>query len=333
MSRRHRIVMPFVFANLPSFVRADVDVLGSRHDIEVVPSGSGREMLRAARAAWSATVLLCWFGSVRYLPAVLVARLRGVPVVVIAGGYDVACEPGIQYGNMVGGMRKWLGRLLFRLATQVVPYSQAGASEAIAHAFVPTSRMRVIPLGFDASAGADVPIEDKEPFVLSVGLMNESSIRRKGIVTILRAAQLMPEVRFVIVGKIEDDGSLDTLRALAGPNVELAGFLDSARLDALFRCAKVYCQPSVHEAFGCAVAEAMQFNALPVVSDRGSLPEVVGHTGSLVPPNDPVALTDALRTALAATAYPSPTPRAYVASVFPRERRALALETLLEELS
>ena len=324
--------MPYVFSSLPSFVRADVDVLGERHDVEVVPSGSWREMLEAARVAWSATVLLCWFGSVRYLPAVLVARLRGVPVVVIAGGYDVAREPEIGYGNMVGGARKWFGRLLFRLATHVVPYSQAGAKEARAHALVPASRMRVIPLGFETSGGADVPIEEKDPFILSVGLMNESSIRRKGIVTILRAAQLMPDIRFVIVGKVEDDGSLETLRALARPNVELAGFVDAARLDTLFRRAKVYCQPSVHEAFGCAVAEAMQFNALPVVSARGSLPEVVGHTGLMVAPDDPVALADALKRALATSAYPTPTPREYVASEFPRERRALALETLLEEL-
>lgn len=330
--RRHRIVMPFAAADLPSFVRADIETLSASHDVEVASASSWQGMWQAARAAATATVLVCWFGSVRYLPALVVARLRGIPALVIAGGYDVAREPAIDYGNMLGGVRMWCGRAVFRLATHVLPYSDAARREAIQNALVPEAKIQTIPLGFDSASGADVSLAEKSDLVLSVGVMGESSIRRKGIVTMLRAAALMPDVRFVLVGKVEDRETQSTLERLSGPNVELTGRVDSARLDALFRSAKVYCQPSVHEAFGCAVAEAMQFNAIAVVSDRGSLPEVVGNAGFYVPPDDPAALVRALRAALAITALPSPTPRTWINSRFPRSRRARSLESLLESL-
>ena len=66
-------------------------------------------------------------------------------------------------------------------------------------------------------------------------------------------------------------------------------------LEALFARATVYAQPSLHEGFGAAVAEAMSRGCVPVVSTRGSLPEVVGDSGFYVPPEDPDALAEAIR--------------------------------------
>jgi glycosyltransferase involved in cell wall biosynthesis len=49
------------------------------------------------------------------------------------------------------------------------------------------------------------------------------------------------------------------------------------------------------EAFGIAVAEAMACACPVVVADAGSLSEVVGDAGLVVPPDDPAALSAALR--------------------------------------
>jgi glycosyltransferase involved in cell wall biosynthesis len=55
-------------------------------------------------------------------------------------------------------------------------------------------------------------------------------------------------------------------------------------LAALMAGADVYCLPSLYEGFGITVLEAMACGAAVVVSDRGSLPEVVGEAGVVVAP-------------------------------------------------
>ena len=82
------------------------------------------------------------------------------------------------------------------------------------------------------------------------------------------------------------EGRLVVLRSL--PEAELAGVVAAA--DAL-------CLPSRSEGFGFAALEAMACGTPAVVSDRGSLPEVVGSAGLIVPP-DPEAVAGGLETVL-----------------------------------
>jgi glycosyltransferase involved in cell wall biosynthesis len=66
-------------------------------------------------------------------------------------------------------------------------------------------------------------------------------------------------------------------------------------LPAIYSGARVLVLPSHYEGFGLTPLEAMACGTPTVVSDRGSLPEVVGDTGLLVDPDDPDAIADALR--------------------------------------
>jgi alpha-1,3-rhamnosyl/mannosyltransferase len=68
-------------------------------------------------------------------------------------------------------------------------------------------------------------------------------------------------------------------------------------LAALMAGADVYCLPSLYEGFGITVLEAMACGTAVVVSDRGSLPEVVGRAGVVVTP-EPEPLTAALEALL-----------------------------------
>jgi glycosyltransferase involved in cell wall biosynthesis len=53
---------------------------------------------------------------------------------------------------------------------------------------------------------------------------------------------------------------------------------------------------SENEALGTCVLEAMAMELPVVVADSGGLPEMIedGHTGTIVPPGEPAALSDAL---------------------------------------
>ncbi len=73
-------------------------------------------------------------------------------------------------------------------------------------------------------------------------------------------------------------------------------------LPALYSGAIALALPSFYEGFGLTALEAMACGTPPIVSDRSSLPEVVGEAGLLVNPDDPESLADALRRLLEDTA-------------------------------
>lgn len=91
----------------------------------------------------------------------------------------------------------------------------------------------------------------------------------------------------------------DLLESLSDVGGTYRGRLDPGEVPDLLRGADVACAPSVHpDPFPLSALEAMASGCALVASDRGGLPEVVGHAGLLIDPDDPGTLDTAL-TALA----------------------------------
>lgn len=325
-----RAVIAFPTLKVGSFVQQDIETLSARYDVRVCPARSAGQLLRAGLEVWRSDLLFCWFGSLRYLPLLMLARLRGIPVLVVAGGYDVAREPEIEYGNMRGGLTRLLGRLLFRLAHRCLSYSEAGREEAIRNAGVPAGKIDLIPLGFDGDRFRPGPqLETRPDRVLTVGGIDESTIFRKGLLTVARMTRLLPDVATVFAGRAKP-AALATLAAAAGTNAAFAGFVTDDELDRLYLESKVYVQPSIHEAFGCSVAEAMLCGCIPVVSDRGSLPEVVGTAGYIVPADDPEALARAVQLGLRGPPPGGESPRDRILKRYSLEQRRQALYRVVD---
>jgi glycosyltransferase involved in cell wall biosynthesis len=73
-------------------------------------------------------------------------------------------------------------------------------------------------------------------------------------------------------------------------------FVESPSVDdlvVLYNGALLLAMPSFYEGFGLPALEAMQCGTPTVVSDRASLPEVVGDAGLLVDPDDVMTIADA----------------------------------------
>ncbi|HYG64528.1 MAG TPA: glycosyltransferase, partial [Thermoanaerobaculia bacterium] len=81
--------------------------------------------------------------------------------------------------------------------------------------------------------------------------------------------------------------------------IQYLGRVDRGRLVRLFQAARLFVYPSFYEGFGLPPAEAMACGVPAVVSNRSSLPEVVGRAGVLVEPGDPEALAVAIQKILA----------------------------------
>ena len=79
-----------------------------------------------------------------------------------------------------------------------------------------------------------------------------------------------------------------------GESVRWLGPVQGDDLPVLYSGAEVFCLPSFYEGFGLPPLEAMACGTPVVVSDRASLPEVVGDAGLYVTPEEPETITEAL---------------------------------------
>jgi glycosyltransferase involved in cell wall biosynthesis len=93
-------------------------------------------------------------------------------------------------------------------------------------------------------------------------------------------------------GWLSDD--LDEEARKVGDTVRFLGPVDHEDLIALYNATLALVLVSLYEGFGLPVLEAMACGRATLVADAGSLPEVVGDAGVLVPATDVHAIASAL---------------------------------------
>jgi glycosyltransferase involved in cell wall biosynthesis len=134
----------------------------------------------------------------------------------------------------------------------------------------------------------------------------------------------------VLIGQFADH-SIDHLRSIASKNVRFTGALPENELIRYYQDAKVYVQASTHEAFAVSLAEAMACECVPVVTDKGAIPEVVGGTGIYVAYGDPAATADGIEQALESDKGSAARQR--IKNMFTIDERQKALLKVMHELS
>ena len=258
----------------------------------------------------------------RYL-ALLVRAMRGVRCV------------GVQ--NMYGDSPRRRSRVVTRLAMQALD----------AHVAVGPSLARIIeqeyglrPNSIRSIPAAVTPHVDATPNRLAPGLLVGVVARlspEKGIDVLLQALARRPDIPLVVVG---DGGRRAELEALARDlgRAEATWFVGfQARPQDFIAGMDLFVLPSRREGLGLVLLEAMRAELPVVASNVGGIPDVVDHgvTGVLVPPEDPVALADAIERLLAdpeLRARFGAAGRARFEAHFSTEQEARAYEALYDEL-
>ena len=287
----------FVYSRRASFVEIDLELLRERYEIrEWAQPGRWANPLAVLREVRRADLVFGWFASWHTFWPLTLARLLRTPSLLVVGGFDTANVPEIGYGYQQGGLTRRLASWTIRCATRLIANSEYSRREVVRNVGVREEDVDVVYHGVPDEFGS-LPEGEREPIALTVSNVAWLSIERKGLRPFVQAARLAPEVRFVLVGAWADR-SVDLLRELGGSNVEYTGRVSDEELAAWYRRASVYVQASRHEGFGLAVAEAMLGGCIPVVTEAGALPEVVGDVGVRVARPDPEAIADAVRTAV-----------------------------------
>jgi glycosyltransferase involved in cell wall biosynthesis len=318
----------YFYREMSEYIQIDLDLLRERHELTVVECRSRwPRPLWLLRRVGSSDVVMSWFASWHSLFPAIMCRLLGRPMIVTVGGYDTATGTESGYGSARGWFKRLVTLATMRLATGLVVVSEFARREAIAFGADP-AKVVVGPHGLDAARYADPGIV-REDLVVTVGGVNTSNLARKGWEPFVRAAARLPQLRFVVVGAWMDD-AVERLRAIATPNVMFTGLVSHEDKVAWLWRARVVVQASRHEAFGLSLAEGMLCGAIPVVTDAGALPEVVGDAGVVIASQDLDAIADGIHRALDLGADGSRQAREHVQANFTIEQRRALVHGLIE---
>lgn len=230
-----------------------------------------------------------------------------------------------------------------RHADHILADSEATRRDLTTMLGVPTAKITVHMLGVDESfrplpadetrAGLralDLP----DKYLLFVGTFEP----RKNIAVLLEAYRLLldrlPDAPPLVLagnrGWLFDEtmARIETLR-LAGRVLWREG-ISQAAMPALYNGALALVTPSFYEGFGLPALEAMACGTVPVVSNRSSLPEVVGDVGLQVEPESPEAICEALYRVVTDRQWREATERAALerARAFTWEKTARAVRSV-----
>lgn len=322
----------FVYSRASTFVAIDRELLARLGRVRDWPQARPIVNLFAlAGAIRKSDLVFGWFASWHTFWPVLLARLLGRPTVLVIGGFDTAKLPDIDYGLQQRPVMGRVSRWVMRHATRLVTNSTYSRHEIEANVGIPPSDVEVVyhgvpdPFGEPGTGG-------RERIAVTVGIVEQRNLERKGLLAFVRAASLLPDVEFVVAGKWID-ASVEELRAIAPDNVTLTGWVEQDELEALYRRASVYVQASRHEGFGLSVAEAMLAGCIPVVSGAGALPEVVGDAGIVLEQEvvEAAELADGIRRGLALDDSDRRRARRRILERFPVAARGERLEKVIGE--
>ena len=328
-SKASKIRVLFVHNNRARFVQTDLAVLQRHFEVlEWYQRSRFVRIIALVRAILSSDVVVGWFASWHTLFPTLLARVFKRPTVLVVGGYDTAKLPQIGYGNFGKPWKKYLSLTPIRLANILVVHSEFIREEVLSNAGADPRRIRVVNLGFEAEM-AHFTKHERENLVITVGNVSGDNLHRKGHEIFVRSAALLPGTSFVLIGRWLDD-TINHLRKVAPHNVSFAGWVSDGELNSYYSRASVYVQPSLHEGFGMAVAEAMLYGCVPVVSSAGSLPEVVGNDGIVISTPNEETLAEAIRSALGSSLEMRRRVRERVIRLFSLETRCDLLKGIIE---
>lgn len=322
----------FVYANKSSFVEVDIDILREKHTVieRKVTKQIMFNLIGWIHDVRKADLIVAWFASWHALPAYLLAFVFRKPRLLFTSGYDIANEPDIHYGLRQGDIRTVISDIVFRLVTIAIVPSQFSFDEAVNNTPLEPHQISLIPHAVE-DRNAFRKMVSKRPIVITVGAINESNLKRKGIQYFLEAAKYLPDIMFYAVGGIQPE-LLAQLEMQVSENVVFTGYLSDEDLWKLMAEASVYVQASHHEGFGVSVAEAMLARCIPVVSRHGALPEVVGENGLYIDSFAGQALANSITFALSKDDMMGSKARDSIIERFGLDQRRQALQSSIESL-
>jgi len=275
------IMILFVYTSFSTFVKKDYEILKKHFQIRKFQYKASNKFfinlvsqikifIWLTKNIWKAKYIYIWFADYHSFLPILFAKILKKKSFLVLGGYDVTYIPEIKYGSFSNPLRSFCTKFSIKNASICLPVSYYVEKEAKKR--VKKLNSKVIYNGIDT-----VPYDHKkgkENIVLTVGNCNNSQrIKLKGIDFFVETAKALPNYKFIAIGISK---KVEKYLGEIPKNVQLIDKLPHEKLSDFYKKAKIYCQFSLVESFGLSVLEAISFGAIPIISNKGALPEIFG---------------------------------------------------------
>src|SRR5260370_6932593 len=263
---------------------------------EVRASATPRDM------RWEADIYFAWWPTTG-AAAALLATAKRRPFIQVAGATSLVYEyRGLEreFGFVAQSLAKKIAiRTSLWLADWVLAISEHTMEQV---ARFGAQRIRPVPLAIDSDKYT-LGIAGRTRTIACVATqLSKVYLRRKQLDPVIRALGILrrrgDDLSLAIAGRYGD--AVDHLRAVAreegvSEGVTFLGVISEEDKVALLRTAFAYAQPTLHENFGVAIAEAMSCGTPVISSPVGSVPEVLADCGLYADPQDHEQLAHGLR--------------------------------------
>lgn len=321
--KRPRIA--FVASSNSTFIQRDRDLLRGFATVRDVPWNGIHSIPRLAWAVLRSDATFSWFALDHAYGACRLAHLFGRKSLVVVGGIDVAKVPEMGYGAYLDPTVAARSRYVLAHSDRVLAVDDSLSEEIARNAGIRRPEILTVPLGFDTEFFS--PDAGPRESILTVGYVTEVNLKRKGLETFVKAARLLPELPFVLVGAGTNPAT-ERLRAMAPPNLRLLPALPVPSLLAAYRRARVYVQVSRYEGFPSALGEAMSCGCVPVGTRVAGIPALIGETGPYVGVDEVEGTVGAIREAF--ERRDGAAARSRIVENFSLDRRGRALRQVVE---
>ncbi len=306
-SKVKKPVLLYSYLSASSFVIQDITSLqrdftvklfrfGIRHKI-LVPLSFLRQKLFLLRNIHSSSVLMCQFAGYHSLLPVFFGKFLHKPCIVVVGGTDCTSMPSINYGNLRKPLLRWFTLKSLKYTTHIISpsISLVECDYTYNDSDYPKQGFRF----FDKSVktpftvifnGVDTthfkpgtsPSRKKNSFLTICSNIDKRNFRLKGIDLFIAVAGHFPGCEFTIIGKLAPGFNI-----VKPDNVTLIDYVPHDQLPSKMAGFTFYCQLSMSEGFGLALAEAMACGCMPIVSKVGILDFIAGESGFVLEKQDP----------------------------------------------
>ncbi|MCE9650765.1 MAG: glycosyltransferase family 4 protein [Parvibaculum sp.] len=198
--------------------------------------------------------------------------------------------------------RRWYSFLdmQIKVARELDPLivvSESTRRDVVREFGVKSERTRLVLHGIDHIQFRPIPeIKRRDDLIVACA---SADVPLKGLIYLIRAyAELIktrPNLKLKVIGRLREGNTTDELKAFGIlDKVEFVGGVTDEQIAEIYAEATIAISPSVYEGFGFPCGEAMSCGTPVIATTGGSLPEVVGDAGIIVPHSNPPALAKAI---------------------------------------
>ena len=184
---------------------------------------------------------------------------------------------------------KFLIPITLKTSQLICSVSDFSASEISSYYHYPKEKICILPNAIgDFFKPLTNPLFENEKYILAVSSVKQNKNFPFILKIFERISEKIERVNLYIVGDLNTKcfNTIDINEVKDNPNIRILGRVNDEELIRLYSNAVVFLFPSLYEGFGIPVLEAQACGCPVIASNTSSLPEVLGKSAILLPPNE-----------------------------------------------